>query len=49
MTYGQQSSRADRLARSRPPMSQWQRERTRGPILPMLDQPRRSLFARIWK
>jgi hypothetical protein len=45
MTYGQQSARADRLARSRPPMSQWRMERTRGPILPM-EQPRRRW--RLW-
>lgn len=46
MTYGEQSTRADRLSRSKPGMSQWQTERSRGPILPM-PYERKGFIARV--
>jgi hypothetical protein len=46
MTYGKQSRHVDHVTRSRPPMSQWQAERARGPILPMLPE-RKSFLDRV--
>lgn len=47
MTYGKFSEAAHKATSINTGTSQWQRERARGPILPM-EQPRRSWLARIW-
>jgi len=47
VSYGSYSRAAHRSSASRPLETQWQRQRRSGPILSM-EQPRRSLFSRIW-
>lgn len=46
MTYGNQSRNIDRLTRSAPRETQWQRAKRTGPLLPM-EKPRRGWLARV--